>query len=71
MKYYVCKKDQLGNRMVISEKQGVPVDMSGVDVVDLPAGDYLTVISKEKEFPADKVAKAIAAGQIKIEDVRA
>lgn len=71
MKYYVCKRNELGQRQVITDKQGTPTDMTGVDVVELPKGDYLTVISRGKEFPAHKIALAVAAGQIKIEDVRA
>lgn len=68
MKYYVMPKNALGQRTVISK--GIPTDMTGVDVVDLPKGDYLTVISKGKEYPAFKIALAIASGQIKIEDVK-
>jgi hypothetical protein len=70
-KYYVMAKDALGQRAVISDRQGRPADMTGVDVVDLPAGDYLTVISKGREFPASKVARAVVAGQIAIDDIRA
>lgn len=70
MKYYVMPKDAVGERQVISEKDGTPTDMTGVDMVDLPKGDYLTVISRGKEFHATKVARAVVAGQIKIEDVK-
>jgi len=69
MRYYVMPKNEIGQRTVINERQGQPVDMTGVTVVDLPAGDYLTVISKGKEYPSYKIALAIAAGQIKSEDV--
>jgi len=44
--------------------------MTGVDMVELPKGDYLTVISRGKEFHATKVARAVVAGQIKIEDIK-
>ncbi len=70
MKYYVMPKNEAGQRQVIAEAKGMPVNMFGVDVVDLPAGDYLTVISRGKEYPAYKVALAIASGQIAKEDVR-
>jgi len=70
MKYYVMPKNEIGERSAISEKQGQPVNMTGVTTIDLPSGDYLSVISKGKEYPASKVALAIAAGQIKIEDVK-
>lgn len=71
MKYYVMPQNELGQIQVIAETQGTPADMTGVNVIELPKGDYLTVISRGKEFPAHKIASAIAAGQIKIEDVRA
>ncbi len=70
MKYYVTPKDAIGQRHAIKETDGKPINMTGVDIVDLPDGDYLTVISKGKEYPAYKVALAIAAGQIKTEDVK-
>ena len=71
MKYYVMPKDTLGDRQVLKAHNGTPTDMTGVDIIDLPPGDYLTIISRGKEYPASKVARAIAYGQIKIEDVRA
>lgn len=67
MRYYVTPKDALGYRHTMKDQ---PVNMTGVDIVDLPAGDYLTVISRGKEYPAHKIALAIAAGQIKIDDVK-
>ena len=70
MNYYVTPKDAIGQRHAIKETEGKPVNMTGVDIVNLPNGDYLTVISRGKEYPAYKVALAIAAGQIKIEDIK-
>lgn len=70
MRYYVMPKNEIGQRQVINERQGQPVDMTGVTVVELPTGDYLTVIPKSKEYPAYKIALAIAAGQIKIDDIK-
>lgn len=70
MKYYVLPENALGYRQVINETQGVPVDMTGIDIVDLPNGAYLTVISKGKEYPSHKIANAIAAGQVNIDDVK-
>ncbi len=69
-RYYVMARALTGQRQVISARQGRPVDMTGVDVVDLPDGDYLTVISMGKEYPAYKVALAVVAGQININDIK-
>jgi hypothetical protein len=67
-KYYVMPADASGNRQCIDS--GVPVDMTGVKIVELPNNDgYLKVISRNKYYEAYKVAKAIVAGQINIEDV--
>lgn len=70
MRYYVMPKNEIGQRTVINERQGQPIDMTGVAIIDLPSGDYLTVISKGKEYPAYKISLAVIAGQIKIEDVK-
>jgi hypothetical protein len=70
MRYYVIRENEIGQRTVISDNQGRPVDMAGVDIIDLPNGDYLTVVSRGKEYPAYKIALAIATGQIKIDDVK-
>ena len=67
MKYYVMPKNAVGEMTVLKDS---PKNIEGVTIIDLPAGAYLTVISKGKEFPAEKVARAIACGQIKIEDVK-
>lgn len=69
-KYYVLPKDKLGQRMVLDGHKMQPTDMSGVQIVELPKGDYLTVISRGKEYPAYKIARAIAIGQIEIKDVK-
>ena len=63
-------KNAMGDRQVISAKQGIPTNMEGVNTVDLPDGDYLTIISKSKEYPAHKIAKAIVAGQINLNDIK-
>ena len=70
MKYYVMPAKPVNERVVISEKEGMPTDLEGVDIVDLPKGDYLHVISKGKSYHATKVARAVAAGQIDIADVQ-
>ena len=70
MKYYVMPKNHLGLRPVMSAAIGTPSNMDGVDIVELPNGKYLTVISKGKEYPAERIAAAIAVGQIKIDDVK-
>lgn len=67
MKYYVMPKNEIGQQTVISK--GIPCNMDGVIVVELPKGDYLKVISKGKEYPAYKIALAISHNQIKIEDI--
>ncbi len=70
MKYYVTKTD-LGQYTTIKETEGKPVDMSKFVTVELPANNgTLTVISKGKAYPDYKVAQAIVAGQIKLEDVK-
>jgi len=69
-KYYIMPKDALGQRMVIDGRQGRPINIDGVQEIELPNGDYLTVISKGKKYPAHKIALAVALGQIKKDDVR-
>jgi len=69
-KYYV----NLQQKTAWSEKEGVPKDLTGFKVVELPEthrnSKYLKIKGKgDKEFPAMKVAMAIAAGQIKPEDI--
>jgi hypothetical protein len=66
--YYVTPKDELGYRHTLKAPL---VDMTGVDIIDLPSGDYLTVISRGKEYPASKIALAVAAGQIALDDIKA
>ena len=71
MKYYVCPKtagQTVGT--VICERQGIPTNMEGVVVVDLPKNDGgFWVKSRSKNYPVAAVARAIAAGQINIDDL--
>jgi len=71
MTVYVMPKDLLGERAVAKN----PVQKEGATKIDLPFSgslDYaeVHVISRNKNYVARKVARAIACGQIKIEDVR-
>jgi len=71
MKYHVMPKNAVGETAVITERQGVPTDMTDVITVDLPDNNgWLTIISKGKEYPAHKVALAVAMGQISLTDVK-
>lgn len=71
-KYYVMPKDAAGQRTVVNGKTGTPTNLDGVTVIELPTNTgWLTVISKGKAYPDYKVALAVAAGQIKIDDVSA
>jgi len=67
-RHYVMPADALGQRAVITSP-GQPVDMTGVNVVELPSGDWLRVKGRDKEYPASNVARAIVAGQILLTDV--
>ena len=69
--YVMPTQDATGERQVLKN----PVQKEGATKIDLPFSgslDYaeVHVISRNKNYLARKVAKAIAAGQIKIEDVR-
>lgn len=71
MKYYVCPKtagQQVGT--VICESVGTPTNMEGVVVVDLPEnrGGFF-VKSRSKNYPVSAVARAVAAGQISLDDL--
>ena len=75
MKYYVTPANALGRRIALDCK---PVDMNGVDIVDLvpgdsyngPAGDCIIGHDAKwakyngKEIPAENVAICVAKGQI-------
>lgn len=66
-KHYV-----MNNGAVISDYQHNIIGEKMKDVkqtIELPDGRYLKVISRDKSYPADKIAKAIAVGQIDISDV--
>ena len=70
MTVYVMPADALGQAVLNN-----PVHKEGTTKIEIPyvgniEQDTLHVISKNKDYPAYKVALAIAAGQIKIEDVR-
>jgi len=70
-KYYVFPPNALGQRDVMPEYKGNPAHMDGVDIIELPANKgTVHVISRGRDYPDYKVALAIAAGQINIEDVR-
>lgn len=71
IKYYVMPKDAAGQRTVIKDTIGIPVNMEGVTIIELPVNNgYLTVVSRNKEYPDHKVALAVAMGMIKAEDVK-
>jgi hypothetical protein len=71
MKYYVTKTE-LGEYTHINETEGRPVNMSKFLTIELPPSrnGMLTVISRGRDYPDYKVAYAVAAGQIKLEDVK-
>lgn len=71
MKWYVMPKDALGQRCAISEQEGKPVNMDGVDIVELPSAAkfYKVKTRNGKEYAACKIAKAIAAGQLTLLDL--
>lgn len=72
MKYFVMPKDAAGQIAVISEREGIPVNMEGVKTVELPKNNGgFFVISKNKEYPVNAVARAVAYGQITLDDLRA
>jgi len=63
--YYV----DLKNKVAITDK---PVNESEFVKINLPDNKgWLKVAGKGKEYPDYKVAMAVVAGQIKIEDVEA
>ena len=71
MTVYVMPKNALGECQVCNN----PVHKVNATAVEIPyvsniEQGFLHVISRNKNYPAYKVAKAIAAGQIKIDDVR-
>lgn len=69
MKYYI-KKNDLGQLEAIPEREGTPVNIDDFAIVDLPDNDGgLLVRSKKKVFPDFKVAMAVFAGQINIDDI--
>jgi hypothetical protein len=70
-KYYVMPKNAAGERLTLSEdRDGRPVDMTGVDVVELPKGNYFRVAGRgDKPISVLRVAKAVLAGQISISDL--
>ncbi len=70
MTVYVMPKDAQGDQQVLNN----PVHKEGTTKVEIPyvqsiLCDTLHVISRDKNYPAFKVAKAIAAGQIEVDDV--
>ncbi|MCP4975892.1 MAG: hypothetical protein GY931_06990 [Maribacter sp.] len=66
MKYYVTKKNALGQSQVLKQPLA---DMDGVIVIDLPVGDYFKVISSDKTYPVSKIVLAIAKKQLDINDI--
>lgn len=71
MKYYVCPKTAGQNvGTVICETVGVPTNMDGVITVELPKNNGgFFVKSRSKNYPVAAVARAIAAGQLTVEDL--
>lgn len=70
MTVYLMPKDALGQVVVLKN----PVHKENTTTVEIPyvrniEQDFLHVISRNKDYPAFKVAKTIAAGQITINDV--
>lgn len=63
--YYV----DLNKKIALKDR---PVDESSFTKISLPENNgWLKVAGKDKEYPDYKVAMAVVAGQIKIEDVEA
>ncbi len=70
-RYYVIPKNAVGENAVITGDE-IPVDMAGVIVIDLPFDTkFIKVKSKNKIYPDFKVVKALAVGQITIDDLEA
>ncbi len=71
-RYYVMPRDAAGQRVVIPGPEGQPVNMTGVDVVDLPHGDWFRIAGKgQNPYPALRVARAVLAGQVSVDDLTA
>ncbi len=67
-KYYVMPKNEIGDQPVIPSSTGMPVDMTGVTIVELPDNNGWFFL-KNKNYPDLRVARALAAGQITLADI--
>ncbi len=58
----------MNDNMVISD--AIPAHENEIKaIIELPAGDYLKIKSRDKSYHVSKIVRAIAAGQITIDDV--
>ena len=69
-KYYAKTNDPMSKQVLPSHQ--TPKDMTGWVTVDLPPSTcgYYKVDGKEKEYPAESVVRAIAFGQLSVNNVR-